>query len=141
MLSAAGAVAHDMGVNRRFPDHQAAASRAAMFGVAAVAVVLALSLPDSIFNRVLLAWSALGAAFGPIVLFRVMGRAVDAGPALAAMLSGFAVTVVFYSLGAAPAADSILSQAAHLPGDPFERVVPWLPPVLILWCFTGRRRT
>lgn len=141
MLSAAGAVAHDMGINRRFPRHEATASRAAMFGVAAVAVVLALSLPDSIFNRVLLAWSALGAAFGPIVLFRVMGRTVGAAPALAAMLSGFAVTVVFYSLGAAPAGDSILSQAAHLPGDPFERVVPWLPPLLILWYFTRRGGT
>ena len=141
LLSAAGAVAHDMGVNRRFPGHEAMASRAAMFGVAAVAVVLALNLPDSIFNRVLLAWSALGAAFGPIVLFRVMGRVVNAGPALAAMLSGFAVTVLFYSLGAAPAGESILSQAAHLPGDPFERVVPWLPPVLILWFFSSRRGT
>lgn len=139
LLSAAGAVAHDMGVNRRFPGHEAMASRAAMFAVAALAVVLALSLPDTIFNRVLLAWSALGAAFGPIVLFRVMGRAVDAGPALAAMLSGFAATFLFYSLGSMPVGDSILSQAAHLPGDPFERVVPWLPPVLILWFCTQRR--
>ena len=141
LLSAAGAVAHDMGVNRRFPGREAMASRAAMFGVAALAVVLALNLPETIFNRVLLAWSALGAAFGPIVLFRVMGRAVDAGPALAAMLSGFSVTVLFYSLGAAPAGDSILSQAAHLPGDPFERVVPWLPPIIILWFLTQKRGT
>ena len=140
LLSAAGAVAHDMGVNRRFPGREAMASRAAMFGVAALAVVLALSLPDTIFNRVLFAWSALGAAFGPIVLFRVMGRDVAAAPALAAMLSGFAVAVLFYSLGSAPAGDSLLSQAAHLPGDPFERVAPWLPPMLILWFFTQKRR-
>ena len=140
LLSAAGALAHDMGINRRFPGHEAMASRAAMFGVAALAVALALSLPDTIFNRVLLAWSALGAAFGPVVLFRVMGRAVAAGPALAAMLSGFGTTVLFYYLGSAPVGDSALSQAAHLPGDPFERVVPWLPPVLILWCLTQKRR-
>ena len=136
LLSAAGAVAHDMGVNHRFPGREAMASRAAMFGVAALAVALALSLPDTIFNRVLFAWSALGAAFGPIVLFRVLDREVAAAPALAAMLSGFAVTVLFYSLGTAPAGDSLLSQAAHLPGDPFERVAPWLPPMLILWFFT-----
>ncbi len=141
LLSAAGAVAHDMGVNRRFPGRETMASRVAMFAVAALAVVLALGLPDTIFNRVLFAWSALGAAFGPIVLFRVMGRIVAAGPALAAMLSGFAVTVLFYSLGSAPVGDSILSQAAHLPGDPFERVAPWLPPVLILWLFAKRRGT
>ena len=138
LLSAAGAVAHDMGVNRRFPGREAMASRAAMFGVAALAVVLALSLPETIFNRVLLAWSALGAAFGPIVLFRVMGREVGAGTALATMLSGFAMTVLFYSLGSVPVTDSLLSQAAHLPGDPFERVVPWLPPLLILWFSTER---
>ena len=139
LLAAAGAVAHDMGINRRFPGHEAWASRAAMFAVAALAVALALSMPDTIFNRVLFAWSALGAAFGPIVLFRVMGHVVAAGPALAAMLSGFAVTVLFFSLGSAPPADSMLSQAAHMPGDPFERVVPWFLPVLILWLSTLRR--
>ena len=135
LLAAAAAVAHDMGVNRRFPGREAMASRAAMFGVAALAVVLALAMPDTIFNRVLFAWSALGAAFGPIVLFRVMGRHVAAGPALAAMLCGFGVTVLFFTLGSAPVGESILSRAAHLPGDPFERVVPWLAPLLILWFF------
>ena len=140
LLAAAGAVAHDMGVNRHFPGREAMASRAAMFAVAGLAVILALSMPDSIFNRVLFAWSALGAAFGPIVLFRVMGRTVAAGPALAAMLSGFGITVLFFTLGAAPMGESILSQAAHLPGDPFERVVPWLAPVVILWLFGARPR-
>ena len=140
LLAAAGAVAHDMGVNRHFPGREAMASRAAMFAVAGLAVILALSMPDSIFNRVLFAWSALGAAFGPIVLFRVMGRTVAAGPALAAMLSGFGITVLFFTLGAAPMGESILSQAAHLPGDPFERVVPWLAPVVILWFFGARPR-
>ncbi len=140
LLAAAGAVAHDMGVNRRFPGREAMASRTSMLVVAALAVVLALTLPDSIFNRVLFAWSALGAAFGPIVLFRVLGRTVTAGTALAAMLSGFAVTVLFYSLGTGPVGESILSQAAHLPGDPFERVAPWLLPLVILWFFTRVRQ-
>ena len=123
------------------PGREAMAShRTSMLVVAALAVVLALTLPDSIFNRVLFAWSALGAAFGPIVLFRVLGRTVTAGTALAAMLSGFAVTVLFYSLGTGPVGESILSQAAHLPGDPFERVAPWLLPLVILWFFTRVRQ-
>jgi len=138
LLASAGAVARDMGINRRFPGREAMASRAAMFAVAILAVALALSMPDTIFNRVLFAWSALGAAFGPIALFRVMGRAVGAGPALAAMLVGFGVTVLFFTIGSAPLGESILSRAAHLPGDPFERVVPWLVPVLILWFSTRR---
>ena len=138
LLAASAAVAHDMGVNRRFPGREAMASRAAMLVVAAGAVALALSLPDTIFNRVLFAWSALGAAFGPIVLFRVAGRSVSAGAAFGAMAAGFATTVLFYTFGTMPAGTSWLSQAAHLPGDPFERVFPWVPSVLVLW-FGSRR--
>ena len=132
LLAASAAVARDMGVNKRFPGREAMASRASMLAVAVFAVLLALSLPDTIFNRVLFAWSALGAAFGPIVLCRVAGREVGANAALAVMAAGFATTVLFYTFGAIPATESILSQAAHLPGDPFERVVPWLPGVAIL---------
>ena len=139
LLAAAGAASHDMGISRYFPGREAMTSRAAMLVVAALAVVLALGLPETIFNRVLFAWSALGAAFGPIVLFRVAGREVAAGPALAAMACGFAVTVLFYTFGSAPVGESMLSRAAHLPGDPFERVAPWLASVLILWFYTERR--
>lgn len=132
LLAASGAVAHDLGVNRRFPNKELLISRSATFAVAALAVALTLSLPDSIFNRVLFAWSALGAAFGPLVLWRVSGRMLSGPVALASMLAGFATTVLFYALGAAPASDGLLSQAAHLPGDPFERIAPWLPSLLIL---------
>ena len=132
LLAASAAVAHDMGVNRRLPGREAMASRASMLAVAILAVALALNLPDTIFNRVLFAWSALGAAFGPLVLFRVAGREVGANSALAVMATGFATTVLFYTFGAMPVTESLLSQAAHLPGDPFERVVPWIPGVVIL---------
>lgn len=138
LLAASAAVAHDMGVNRRFPGREALASRASVLGVAVFAVLLALNLPDTIFNRVLFAWSALGAAFGPVVLFRVAGHRVGANAALAVMAAGFATTVVFYTFGAMPPTDSILSVAAHLPGDPFERVVPWLPGVAVLVLATRR---
>ena len=139
MLAAAGAVAHDLGVNRRFPQHQLLASRLVMFGIALVAVVLTLSLPDSIFNRVLFAWSALGAAFGPIVVWRVAGRRVSALAALVSMLVGFFSCVLFYALGSAPVTSAFLSQAAHLPGDPFERVFPWLPSLLLLAWLAPKR--
>lgn len=141
MLAAAGAVAHDMGVNQGFPQRQLLASRVVMFGIAVLAVVLTLSLPDSIFNRVLFAWSALGAAFGPIVVWRVLGFHVGARTALGAMVAGFTTTVLFYSLGASPADGSLLSQAAHLPGDPFERAFPWVPALLILGFISPRQRT
>lgn len=138
MLAAAGAVAHDMGVSRRFPGRQLLVSRIVMALVAVVAVVLTLSLPDTIFNRVLFAWSALGAAFGPLVLWRVAGRQLSAAVALLSMLAGFTFTVAFYLLGAQPVSTGLLSLAAHLPGDPFERVFPWLPALVIL--LVGARR-
>jgi len=48
-------------------------------------------------------------------------------------------TVLFYSYGAAPATKSFFSAAAHLPGDPFERVFPWLPSLLLLtWLSRSR---
>ena len=139
MLAAAGAVAHDLGINKRFPNHQLLASRLVMTAIAVVAVVLTLNLPDSIFNRVLFAWSALGAAFGPILVWRVIGRVVSAQAALASMSVGFATTVLFYAYGAAPLAAGLLSQAAHLPGDPFERVFPWLPSLLLLLWLAPQR--
>ena len=72
------------------------------------------------------------------MLFRVIGRTVGSGAALAAMLCGFGVTVLFFVLGSAPPGESILSRAAHLPGDPFERVVRWIAPLLIL-AFSTRK--
>jgi sodium/proline symporter len=121
-----------MGLTQRFPNHQVLVARLVMLLIAFVSVVLTLSLPDTIFNRVLFAWSALGAAFGPSVLWRVMGKRVSAPAALASMLAGFFTTVLFYSLGAAAASDGLLSALAHLPGDPFERVFPWVPALLLL---------
>ncbi|MEM1231077.1 MAG: sodium/proline symporter [Pseudomonadota bacterium] len=134
LLAAAGAVAHDLGVNARLPGRELLASRLVMLSIAVVAVVLTLTLPDTIFNRVLFAWSALGAAFGPIVLFRVMGRAVGGQAALLAMALGFGSCVLFYALGTGPAGvdAGALVRLATLPGDPFERAFPWVPPLLVL---------
>lgn len=134
LLAAAAAVSHDMGIGAGARSKGLWVPRAVMLSIAVVAVVLTLTLPDTIFNRVLFAWSALGAAFGPIALFRVMGWRVTGEAALFGMLLGFGTTVLFYSLGAVPlnANSNILIQLAHLPGDPFERVAPWLPALLTL---------
>ena len=132
LLAASAAVAHDFGINRRFRDREVMISRVVMALIASAAVLLTLSLPDTIFNRVLFAWSALGAAFGPIVVWRVLGRAVTGRAALCAMLAGFGVTVLFFLQGASPPRADWLSTLAHLPGDPFERVAPWVAPLIIL---------
>ncbi|MFS2316779.1 sodium/proline symporter [Maricaulis sp. D1M11] len=137
LLSAAAAVSHDMGINSRFAGHEVLVSRIVMFVIAVLAIVMSLTLDSTIFNQVLFAWSALGAAFGPIVIMRVIGREPSAPALLAAMLTGFALTVVFYALGQS-GGESVLHDLAALPGDPFERVFPWGPALLILYLGQSR---
>ena len=137
LLAAAGAVAHDLGYTRRHPGRALLISRGVMVAIAALAIVLTLSLPDTIFNRVLFAWSALGAAFGPLMFARVLGRRPGTAASLGAVVSGFAVCVLFYALGTGEGG-GVLGELARLDGDPFERLVPWLPPVLVL-ALSGRR--
>ncbi|MEM7283920.1 MAG: sodium/proline symporter, partial [Pseudomonadota bacterium] len=74
LLAASAAVSHDLGLSKRIPGKELTISRMVMTAIAIFAVVLTLTLPDTIFNRVLFAWSALGAAFGPLIIARVLGR-------------------------------------------------------------------
>lgn len=133
LLAASAAVSHDLGIARRYPGREVWVSRLVMTAIVIAAVVLALSLPDTIFNRVLFAWSALGAAFGPVLATRVMNREPSASARFWSVLTGFGLTVFFYTLGTLGPDGGFLVSLAHLPGDPFERVVPWIPALLILW--------
>ena len=146
LLAASAAVSHDLGIARRFNIGEINVTRIVMTIITALALVLALFLPDTIFNRVLFAWSALGAAFGPILIARVMRREPPAAARLASIAAGFGVTVFFYSLGTLDTSDASsaigreLLAWAHLPGDPFERVVPWVPAVLLLFFWPQQQR-
>lgn len=131
LIATSAAVAHDMGVARQFPGREVLISRIVMAILVGLAVALALALPATIFSRVLFAWSALGAAFGPVVLVRVFHREPAGWAILAAILSGFAMTVFFYLAGQV-GGDSWAGELARLPGDPFERIVPWVLPLVIL---------
>jgi len=59
LLAAASAVSHDSGASYSDPDRALLAGRISMIGVAALAVILTLSLPQAIFDRVLFAWVAI----------------------------------------------------------------------------------
>ncbi|WP_421789027.1 sodium/proline symporter [Hyphobacterium sp.] len=137
LIATSAAVAHDMGVVRRFPGREVLISRIVMAVLVGLAVALALALPATIFSRVLFAWSALGAAFGPVVLVRVFNREPEGWAILAAILSGFGMTVFFYLAGQI-GGDGWAGQLAALPGDPFERVVPWIVPLVLLFVFSRR---
>ena len=103
-------------------------TRLAMMTFSAVAVAIAIFAPATIYSRVLFAWNALGAAFGPLVVLTVLGRPPAARAVLASLWAGFGLTLLFYVM---PDAE----------GDVLERVVPFLVALIVatameLW---GRR--
>ena len=63
LLVAASAVSHDLGLGGR--ERRLLYSRIAVVLLVGFAVLVALTLPEAIFSRVLFAWTALGSAFGP----------------------------------------------------------------------------
>jgi sodium/proline symporter len=87
--------------------------RIAIVGVAVAAVLLALFLPESIFSRVLFAWNALGAAFGPPLIAKLWQWRVRSAALPLAMVLGFGLTILFYTL-------------PNGPGDLWERAIPFL---------------
>ncbi len=145
LLAASAAVAHDLQLARYFQLSKLWMSRIVMTGIVFAAVILALFLPETIFNRVLFAWNALGAAFGPLIIARVMNREPPAAARFWSIVMGFGLTVFFYSFGtvAVDGASGMtrwLAALAQLPGDPFERFIPFIPPLMIvfLWPAAGR---
>ena len=116
LLAAASAVSHDSAVPFRRP---LLAGRLAMLAVAAVAVLLTLFLPATVFDRVLFAWVALGAAFGPTVLLRALGHRATPAATLAAVALGFAVSVGF-------------SLRPQLPADLVEKWGGWAVGLAVL---------
>lgn len=112
LLVAGGAVHNDLRL--------AGSVRWPVATVAVLAVLLALYLPESIFSRVLFAWNALGAAFGPALLARLAGWRGAGWAMPLAIVIGFASTVLFYSL-------------PNGPGDLWERAIPFLLASVTLW--------
>lgn len=143
LVATSAAVAHDLGVSARYPGREVLISRIVMAALCAAAVVMALAIPATIFDRVLFSWSALGAAFGPIVVARVARVEPATGAILAAMALGFGMSALFFlirgmGLEGAGGLGGFLAGLAALPGSPFERVVPWLIPLILV--FTWRRK-
>jgi sodium/proline symporter len=110
LLVAGAAIHNDL---RRDRGHAHQAARGAVLTVAVAAVLLALLLPEAIFSRVLFAWNALGAAFGPVVVARLLGWRLNPWSVPLAIGLGFGLTVLFYSL-------------ADGPGDLWERGIPFI---------------
>jgi sodium/proline symporter len=111
LLVAASSVSHDLRDGRSAADSSLAQARWVVLLIGAVAVALAIVFPESIFNRVLFAWQALAAAFGPLLLVTLWRGPVAAPWRIAALSTGFLLTVV-------------LSWTVDSPGDWVERLLP-----------------
>lgn len=123
LLVGASAVAHDLGLTRRFPGRSLLISRLAIAALVVVAIIVSLQLPASIFDRALLAWTALGAAFGPLIFFRIFGVALKPAGAFAGMATGFVLAVLFHF-------NPMGFEQAKL----VERIGSFAVGTMVLWC-------
>lgn len=121
LLVAASAVVHDL------PDHTDAdpkrmvrRSRVVVVALSAVAVIAALVGDQSIFDKVLFAWTAMGAAFGPVLLVHVLRGSVRWRPRLMSIALGFGTAVLAYSIPATA-------------GTAWERVAPFVLALAVAW--------
>lgn len=111
LLVAASSVSHDLRAGSGDEGHSLSRARWVVFAIGLLAILLAVFFPDDIFSRVLFAWQALAAAFGPLLVVTLWRGPIHPAWRLAALVSGFVLTVV-------------LSWTVDSPGDWVERLVP-----------------
>lgn len=127
LLVAASSASHDLRVDEE-EQVGLGRSRLVVLGLCVAAAAIALVGDESIFDRVLFAFSAMGAAFGPLLLVTLFRGPVGPRGALVAMLVGFGSSVLAYYLAPA-AAQGVLS-----------RVVPFgLALFVALFAVRGQR--
>jgi sodium/proline symporter len=93
LLVAASSISHDLGEGRGRIS-PILKTRLVVVSVSIIAAIFALIWPEKIFDKVLSAWSAIGAAFGPLLIVRALKGPVSERGTLLAMGVGF-----FSSLG------------------------------------------
>ena len=124
LLVSGSAVAHDLGIGRGDARHKLLISRIAIVCLVLLSALVALFLHETIFNRVLVAWIALGAAFGPTVFFRLIGIRLKPLGVLMSIVTGFVSAAAFYL-------------SPDTPGDILERMAPFVLATFVLWLFRG----
>ena len=127
LLVAAAAGSHDLGLSKLAPGRDVLITRMMIAALCIWAVVLTLHMPASIFDRAIFAWTALGSAFGPTVIARMLGRRLDPFTILSAMIAAFALTIAFNQFFDAG------------PGNWKERGLPWIVGLAIVFAFSRRR--
>lgn len=88
-------------------------------------MLIALTETRVIFWFVLFAWSGLGASFGPLILFTLYSKRVTRRGAIAGMLTGFLVTVLWK---ASALSDTVI----------YELVPAFAASAAVIWIFSHR---
>ncbi|MBT7922201.1 MAG: sodium/proline symporter [Candidatus Marinimicrobia bacterium] len=110
LLVAASSVSHDLkSSGEEFSLNQ---TRIVVAVICVISVFMAIFVDKSIYSRVLFAFSAMGAAFGPLLIGRMQGG-VPKNNAISAMAVGFFGTLLFYYSDMKPE------------GNPLERLIPF----------------
>ncbi len=120
LLVAASSVSHDLGGSRALPEKGLSRARWVVLLIGLLAIALAIVFPDRIFSRVLFAWQALAAAFGPLLVITLWRGPVSPPWRIAALSTGFLLTVT-------------LSWTVDSPGDWVERLLPLAAALALAW--------
>jgi len=96
LLVSASAIAHDIMGEPNEGESRLWVSRLVISILCVVSVMVAIYLPSDIFSRVMFAWGALGAAFGPVVVLRLAGVHLNPNFILPAMMIGVFMAIYFY---------------------------------------------
>lgn len=123
LLVASSSVSHDLKGSKE--EMSLSQTRVVVTVICIVAVGMAIFVDKSIYSRVLFAFSAMGSAFGPLLLGRIQGG-VPKHHAICAMAVGFFMTLFFYYSNLKPE------------GNPLERIVPFILAYAIVQL--GRRK-
>jgi len=75
-------------------------SRFTVVIISAIAIVIALDANSSVFGLVACAWGGFGAAFGPLILFSLFWKRTTVQGAIAGMITGGVVDLIWYSMKA-----------------------------------------
>ncbi len=96
IISCTAAVTRDLTKGKKLPYWMTKASTILITGIA---LVIALLGSDSVFALVLIAWSALAASFGPLLIVYALGGKPNEKLAFTMMLSGLAAVLIWRHLG------------------------------------------
>ena len=126
LLVAASSVSYDIRDSKAATRESLKQARWVVLIIGMAAIALAVISPAAIFSRVLFAWQALAAAFGPLLIITLWRGPVRPAWRIAAMSSGFVLTV-------------LISWTTDTPGDIAERYIPMLVALAFAWMGSKHR--